>query len=139
MKVVFRAVVKLYIRKEFSKSFLETCTALLLQELLTYLPSYKRPLTWVSKLILTPNNFWQVLFLISDSYIRISVDSLVLTIKWHLSVFPFILSLQYHWNNFSDDLSNYENIINAIGIIMYNIVINITRKIMLIYHKKQIT
>ena len=73
----------------------------------------QRPLIWVSKLsllsVLTQNNFSQVLLFIRYSPTRIYIGSKVLTIKWHLSVFPsFHLSV----------LLNYERTIEIIFLLI---------------------
>ena len=99
----------------------------------------QRPLTWVSKLsllsILTPNSFSQVLLFIRDSPTQISIGSSVLTVKWHLSVFPFIWLWENHWNNFSAD-SCKDEITNAITRLLYRIIINTARKISVTNHKE---
>ena len=90
----------------FSRDMYGVALARVLHLLFAFL---QRPLTWESKLsllsILTPNNFSQTLSFIRDSPTptQIFIGSLVLTVKWHLSVFPFIWLRGNHWINFSAD------------------------------------
>ena len=70
----------------------------------------QRYLIWSSKVnlvaILTLTSFSQLLLCISEFRIFISLESLELMIKWHLSVFLFILLYENHWKSFSDDCFN---------------------------------